>query len=152
MKTKFAETLAPAPPDFARVKRFTRKRHEIDPMPGAPAVPADYFRSEPKKRSAKDMTTFNLVVLLVVTGVVIVAYISNILMVDSIMNNISGLRKEEVALSQERENLRAEINMLSSYTRIQKEAERLKLLHARQQPYSLLVTGLPVHDISSAGE
>jgi len=118
-------------------------------MTGTGAIPADYVRPESKRRTGKDMTTFNVVVLLVVTGVVIVAYISNIIMVDSLMDRISALQKEEVVLSQERENLRAEINMLSSYTRIQKEAERLKLLHARQQPYSLLVPGLPVHETAA---
>jgi cell division protein FtsL len=114
------------------------------------AIPAAYLRPASKRRGAKDLTTLNLVVLLIVTGVVITAYISNIIMVDSLMGTIAGLQKNEAALSQERENLRAEINMLSSYTRIQKEAERLDLVHARQQPYSLLVPGLPVHAMDDA--
>jgi hypothetical protein len=115
-------------------------------------IPAEYIRSEPKSQRMKDLTTFNIVVLLVVTGVVITAYISNIVLVDSLVSRISGIQKVEVALTQERENLRAEINMLSSYTRIQKEAERLNLTHARQQPYSLLVPGLPTHDPGTSAE
>ena len=50
---------------------------------------------------------------------------------------------EETALAQTRENLRAEINMLSSYGRIQTIAARdLGLVHAPQQPYSLTVFGI----------
>ena len=109
-------------------------------------VPDGFVRSESGTRKSKDMTTFNVVVLLVIAGCVITAYISNIVMVDSVMSRIASMQKEEVALTQERENLRAEINMLSSYTRIQREAERLKLVHARQQPYSLIVPGLPTNE------
>jgi cell division protein FtsL len=91
-------------------------------------------------RRRRDLTTFNIMLLLAVAAVVITAYISNIIKVDTLTVSITAAEKDEQVLVRERETLRAEINMLSSYTRIQKEAaETLKLVHPRQQPFSLTV-------------
>jgi cell division protein FtsL len=90
------------------------------------------------------MTTFNIVLLLVVAAVVVTAYISNTFKVDKLMIRISGLEKEEQALLQEQENLRAEINILSSYDNIYRRAvDELHLVQSGRQPYQLVVKNLP---------
>lgn len=103
-----------------------------------------YEQYVPRGRKPKELTTFSIVMLLIVAAVVITGYISNIVRVDQLMMDITATMKEEQALQQQRESLRAEINMLSSYGRIQKiAAEELGLVHATQQPYSLMVYDLP---------
>ncbi len=85
-----------------------------------------------------EFTTFNIITLLVIATLIVTAYISNVITVDSLMAEATKLEQTESKLIQERENLRADINMLTSYNRIQKIAtEKLGLVHATQQPYTL---------------
>ncbi len=107
-------------------------------------APLDYVQSAPaRKRRTRGLTTFNIVAVLILFAVLVVVYISNVVTVDSLMMEQIGLEREEQLLLQERETLRAEINMLSSYNRIQAIAtEELGLVHANQQPYSLTVFGM----------
>jgi cell division protein FtsL len=106
--------------------------------------PLDYVQAAtPRKRRVKGLTTFNIVLVLIAFAVLITFYISNVVTVDSLMVEQIELQKTEQMLLQERENLRAEINQLSSYNRIQRIAvEDLGLVHANQQPYSLTVYGI----------
>ncbi len=110
----------------------------------SPDVPFDYVQAAaPRRRRVKGLTTFNIVVMLMVFAMLITFYISNVVAVDSLMVKQIELEKAEQMLLQERENLRAEINQLSSYNRIQRIAvEDLGLVHANQQPYSLTVFGI----------
>ncbi len=107
-------------------------------------APLDYVQAAPSRtRRARGLTTFNIVAVLILFAVLVVVYISNVVTVDSLMMEQIGLEREEQLLLQERETLRAEINMLSSYNRIQAIAtEELGLVHANQQPYSLTVFGM----------
>jgi len=107
-------------------------------------VPLDYEQAAPaRSRRGRGLTTFNIVAMLIFFAVLLVVYISNVVTVDSLMMQQIELEREEQLLLQERENLRGEINMLSSYNRIQKIAtETLGLVHADQQPYSLTVYGV----------
>ncbi|MBE0643452.1 MAG: cell division protein FtsL [Bacteroidetes bacterium] len=104
----------------------------------------DYVQAAaPRTRRMRGLTTFNIVIVLILFAVLVVVYISNVVTVDSLMMEQIGLEREEQLLLQERETLRAEINMLSSYNRIQAIAtEELGLVHANQQPYSLTVFGM----------
>jgi cell division protein FtsL len=107
-------------------------------------LPLDAEQRVPRRRSARELTTFNIVLLLIVAAIVITAYISNIIKVDALTSELVAIEKEQTLLIQQRENLRAELNMLSSYNRIQKIAtEQIGLVHAPQQPFSLTVFGLP---------
>ena len=157
MKTKYVEIQEPAAPAFAQVRRFTRNR--VQPAisaisrgarGGAAAfgetageLPLDYAQATPaRRRRLRGLTTFNIVMVLILFAVLVTVYISNVVTVDSLMIEQIELQREEQLLLQDRETLRAEINMLSSYNRIQKIAtEELGLLHANQQPYSLTVYG-----------
>lgn len=152
MRTKYVEIQEPAAPAFAQVKRFTRRRMQpaFDALSqgirtqGAPSgISLDYEQAAPvRTRRIKGLTTFNIVLVLIVFAVLVVVYISNVIAVDGLMMDQIGLEREEQLLLQERETLRAEINMLSSYNRIQAIAtQELGLVHANQQPYSLTVFG-----------
>jgi cell division protein FtsL len=117
----------------------------MDPVLAAAShdVALDYVQAAPRPRRSRGLTTFTLVMLLVGFAVLITLYISNVVAVDGLMMQHIDVEKVELQLLQERENLRAEINMLSSYNRVQHIAvERLGLVHANQQPYSLTVYGI----------
>lgn len=153
MKSKYVEIQEPEAPAFAQVRRFTRRR--MAPAfgvlsraaaggvssAGTQDVPLDYIQAAPpRRRRLRRLTTFNIVAMLIVFAVLVTVYISNIVIVDGLMMQQIELERQEQLLLQERETLRAEINMLSSYNRIQKIAtEELGLVHANQQPYSLTV-------------
>lgn len=135
---------------FERVKRFTRKKLQLTSEPAKTDFRDTTAAVLVRTRRTKDLTTFNIVLLLIVSAVVITSYISNIVKVDTLMMDITAFHKEEAQLMQTRENLRAEINMLSSYNRIQKIAtEELGLIHATQQPFSLTVYGIPAPEKQS---
>jgi cell division protein FtsL len=157
MKTKYVEIQEPAAPAFAQVRRFTRRR--MQPAlsaisrgargnaaafgDAAADVPLEYMQAAaPRRRRMRGLTTFNIVIVLILFAVLVTVYISNVVAVDNLMIQKIELEREEQLLLQDRETLRAEINMLSSYNRIQKIAtEELGLVHANQQPYSLTVFG-----------
>ena len=133
------------------MKRFTRKSFD------AAAGSLSQLRSESvidqvqaeakRRRRTRELTTFNIVVMLIVSAMLVTFYISNVVEVDQLLSSQITLEKEEQMLLQERENLRAEINMLTSYNRIQKIAvEDLGLVHAGQQPYSLTVYGVQTEE------
>jgi cell division protein FtsL len=135
-------------PVFAQVRRFTRKRTTpaAPPVPGTPEAAPRTVEGRPRVRG-RELTTFHIVMLLIVTAVVVTAYISNIVKVDALTADYTGLEREEARLVQTRENLRAEINMLSSYSRVQEIATaRLHLVHAPQQPVALVVPGIEATD------
>ncbi|MBN1449083.1 MAG: cell division protein FtsL [Bacteroidetes bacterium] len=127
------------------MKRFTRKRLQPTLSALAQDVPLEYVQAAPRRRRLKGLTTFNIVMMLIAFAVLITFYISNVVMVDSLMMEAIELDRQEQILLQERENLRAEINTLASYSRIQRIAvEDLGLVHANQQPFSLTVFNLAV--------
>jgi cell division protein FtsL len=136
---------------FAPVKKFMRDRM----VPSGPGigreVALDYEQAAPRRRRRiTGLTTFNIVMLLVGFAVLVTVFISNVVAVDGLMVRQIELEREEQLLLLQRENLRAEINMLGSYNRVQKIAvEQLGLTHAPQQPYALTVYGLtpkePLH-------
>lgn len=143
-----------------RVKRFTRKRlpafsgqQAADLQAGSSAVRdssavrgssavRDSSVVRTSARRSKELTTFNIIMLLVVAALVFTAYISNIITVDRLSVTMTDLERREQQQLRRREALRAEINILSSYTRIQREAGALDLVHATHQPFSLAVPGL----------
>lgn len=140
---RYVEISEPEAPVYAQPKRFTRKR--MDPVLAAASqdVALDYVQAAPRRSRSRGLTTFTLVMMLVGFAVLITLYISNVVAVDGLMMQQIDVEKVELQLLQERENLRAEINMLSSYNRVQHIAvERLGLVHANQQPYSLTVYGV----------
>ena len=128
-------------PVFERDKRFTRKARNTPEPPQA--LGEDFVHTPRDSGRQRELTTLNIVLLLAISAIVVTAYIANTVMVDNLMRSITSLDQETALMLQKRESLRAEINYLSSSTRIQRIAmEKLQLEHARQQPYSLTVFGL----------
>jgi cell division protein FtsL len=143
MRTKYVEIPEPEAPAFAQLKRFTHKRPQPSLQTPRQDMPLDFVQAAPRRRRVKGLTTFNIVMMLIVCAVLITVYISNVVAVDGLMVEQIELQKKEQLLFQERENLRAEINQLTSYNRIQRIAvEDLGLEHANNQPYSLTVFGI----------
>lgn len=137
---RYFETQGPEVPVLERRKK-SRKDHDAFPRYTDQELDPDYQRAhEGAGKSRLELSTFNIVILLVIAALVITAYISNIITVDRMMLEVTKLEREETRLLQQRENLRAEINMLSSYNRVQKIAsEKLGLVHSKQQPYTLSI-------------
>lgn len=106
-------------------------------------IPLTPAQDPPRAKKKKELTTFNIVMLMIFSAVVVVTYIHNVVSVDRLLMEITTFEKREADLKQQSERLRASINMLSSYTRIQDIAlNQLKLIHNRQQPLSLNVYGI----------
>jgi cell division protein FtsL len=107
-------------------------------------VALDFEQAAPRRRHRfTGLTTGGIVLLLAAFSVLVTYFISNVVAVDGLMVRQIELEREEQQLLLRRENLRAEINMLSSYNRVQKIAvEELGLTHAPQQPYALTVYGI----------
>lgn len=138
---RYAEIQDRAVPVFERDRKSTRS--------GAASFTAgrqvDDFVHTPRQAARhRELTTLNIVLLLAISAIVVTAYIANTVMVDNLMRSITTADREMGLLLQQRESLRAEINYLSSSTRVQKIAvNELQLVHSQQQPYSLIVFGLP---------
>ena len=117
--------------------RQTRLERQLEiPLPPVSTMPE-------KAKKSPQLTTFGIVMLLVFSAIVVVAYINNVITVDRLLLDIRKLEKQEMDLKQENERIRASMNMLSSYTRIQKIAfDQLGLVHSGQQPSSLYVKDL----------
>lgn len=106
-------------------------------------IPLQQAQAPPTEKKKRELTTFNIVMLLIFSAAVVVGYIGNVIAVDRLLVDIRRLEKQEAELKLEGERIRASINMLASYTRIQKIAMmQLGLVHSGQQPSSLNVYGL----------
>ncbi|MDH7515555.1 MAG: cell division protein FtsL [Bacteroidota bacterium] len=120
-------------------------------MPDASDSTIPWSRAVPHgkaDRQGTDRGTFTaaeIVFLLAVTALLVVGYISNTVMVDASMRTVTRLDREIQVLVQQREALRAEINYLASYTRVERIArQHLGMIHAPRQPISLRVHDLPL--------
>jgi cell division protein FtsL len=108
-------------------------------------------RAQEAKKPRKEITTFTIVMILVAASVLVVIYIGNVVAVDRLVSEIAVLERREAELKQQGENIRASINVLSSYMRIKRIAtDSLHLQHSGQQPLTLNVPGLPAADREAA--
>lgn len=141
MKTRYAEIPAPAAPAFERVRSFTRSA-AADRRAARPGIAEDYVHTPHAKSRGRELPTLGIVGVLMISALVVAAYISNTVTVDNLMRTITTRDRDVQQLVQQREALRAELNLLTSSTRIQKIAtEELGLVHSRMQPFSLEVPG-----------
>ncbi|HOV98360.1 MAG TPA: septum formation initiator family protein [Bacteroidota bacterium] len=99
-------------------------------------------QSLPKNRKAtkRKVSTFSLVLILVGTAVVVVFYISNVLSVNHLMRQINACQVKHQQMVDEQELLRAQVNKLSSFERIQKIGEyQLGLTFPKESPIPLQI-------------
>lgn len=121
-----------------------RKLHKAPAQPGRIGTQLDLPLGPPRtpevRKPRKEVTTFTIVMILVFASVLVVTYISNVVAVDRLVSEIAALEKREKDLTQQGENIRASINVLSSYMRINRIAsDSLGLQHSGQQPLTLSV-------------
>ena len=141
MKTKYAEIPEPAAHVFGRV----RNSMHSGTMPRASssgALADDYVHTPQAKSRSRELPTIGMIGVLVIAALVVAAYINNTVTVDNLMRTMTRKEKELQSLVQQREAVRAELNLLTSSTRIQAIAtQQLRLEHSKIQPFSLEVTG-----------
>ena len=96
----------------------------------------------------RKISTFNLMLLLVGTAVVIVLYISDIIAVGQLMNEINLLRQREERLLTDQEILRAHVNRLAGSERIRAAAEgQLGLKVPTESPVWIQIDQDPVSEL-----
>jgi cell division protein FtsB len=120
-------TASPPAPAF-REKRYIYNGERQNTVTGY-AVRAN------KPATRRRVSPFNLIVALLITGTVIVMYISSIITVNGIAANIGTLQTRYQRLLDSNAALQAELNRKSSRDRISPIArEQLGMLDAREQP------------------
>jgi hypothetical protein len=124
------------------VKRFTHKR--LKALKDSTGQRAGSIRMQPAVRShKKELTTFNIILLLVVAAAVLVGYVSNVMIVNHLGIKIHRCEETEKILLLEKENLQADLQGLCNRTRIESYAtSRLGLIPADHRPQVLYVPGL----------
>jgi cell division protein FtsB len=122
------------------------------PVPREPDTPSDLsLPSKNRKFARRRVSPFNIIVALMATAAAIVLYISNIIAVDQLVNDI---HKQEVQLQKllnEQEVLLARTSQMSSLEHIRKRAEdELGLRNPTQAPAELQVDPQKVRDVQEA--
>ena len=114
----------------------------LGPQPPAPAAPRSPDPLPPlrnRKTVTRKVSPFSIMVMLIAAAVGIVLYISNIIAVNQLLNDVNALENEHRQILMEQEILRAQINRLASLERIQEKAEELGLTSLREPPVWLTV-------------
>ncbi|HWP82463.1 MAG TPA: FtsL-like putative cell division protein [Bacteroidota bacterium] len=109
---------------------------------------ADVYTPRNRKIVRRKVSPFNAVLLLFATAIAIVIYISNIIAVDQLMNEINALQNQHQQILMEQEILKARINRLSSLERIRQMAEgELQLRNPKHPPEILPVDHEKIREI-----
>lgn len=123
-------------------------------MPPPPAMDEPTGISQPlknRKITQRKVSPFNIILILMGVAAASVLYISNIIAVDQLMNDI---HKEEVKLQRilnEQEMLKARINQMSSMERVRKKAEEeLGLQNPKEAPAWIDVDHDKVRNVEDA--
>ena len=85
--------------------------------------PGTYSPPSNRRYTTRKVSPFNIIMVLMGTAVAIVLYISNIIAVDTLVNDIHKSDVRLQTILSEQEVLRARINQMSSLERIRKRAE-----------------------------
>ncbi|MEX2115362.1 MAG: FtsL-like putative cell division protein [Bacteroidota bacterium] len=113
----------------------------LGPQPPEPAPPSQNPLPPLRNRKTvhRKVSPFSIMIMLIVAAVGIVLYISNIIAVNQLLNDVNALETEHRQILMEQEILRAQINRLASLERIQEKAEELGLKSLREPPVWLNV-------------
>lgn len=118
-----------------------------------PEVEAQGFVVPPRNRkiAKRNVSTFNIILMLFGVATVIVLYISNIIAVDRLMMEINSLQQQHSRILSEQELLKAEVNRLSSLERINRKAtEELGLVNPKESPVWMNVDREKIREIEEA--
>lgn len=122
------------------------------PAPPEPDAPAGaYLPPKSRKVARRRVSPFNIILALMITAAAIVFYISNIIAVNQLANDIHKQELRLQDLLNEQEVLRAKMSQMSSLERIRKRAEEeLGLQNPTQAPAELQLHPEKVREVQEA--
>jgi cell division protein FtsL len=122
------------------------------PVPPQPDAAAGvYPPPKDRKVASRRVSPFNIIAALMVTAAAIVLYISNIIAVNQLVNDIHKQEMRLQDLLNEQQVLRAKSSQMSSLERIRKRAEdELGLRNPTQAPAELQVDPEKVREVQEA--
>lgn len=133
-----AETLEAKPGSGVARLPDLPSRPDIYPGTGGSWSPDLMATSLPLQRSKRitrrKVSPFTIVLMLLGAAIAIVLYISNIIAVSQLMNEINALETQHRRILMEQEILKAQINKMASLERIQELAEKDLGLKTPQEP------------------
>jgi cell division protein FtsL len=118
----------------------------------SPSSPDDFARLAEGARNGKirrrKVSPFNLMLMLIGSAIAIVLYISNVIAVQQLVQEVGALRTRYQQILNEQEVLKAQINRMSSLERIRKMAEDdLGLRNPKDTPRWIQIDGEKVREI-----
>jgi cell division protein FtsB len=111
-----------------------------------PMVPGSRNRKIVRRRTSP----FSIILLLLGAAVAIVLYISNIIAVNQLLNEVNALQTQYEQITMRQEALRAQINRMASLERIQEKARELDLKNPSKSPVWLQIDEQKVKDLEEA--
>jgi cell division protein FtsL len=124
-----------------QIDRFPELRSRPDIYPGTPEPSMSRLSiSGPtgqrnRRVVRRRVSPFTVVILLMCAAVAIVLYISNIIAVDQLLNEVNSLETRHKQILMEQEILKAQINKMAGLERIQELAEKdLGLVTPKEPP------------------
>jgi hypothetical protein len=131
------------PRPLLRERRYIYNGERRTPMPGYAIRP-----NRPAVR--RKFSTFNLILALFATGIAIVLYVNNIIVVNQLTYDVSQYRAKYDSLMNTNAALRADLSRKSALERIGGVAsQELKLKHPAEQPTLFEVDHKMVEQLSS---
>ena len=144
-KSPRQSTVIPPPESPARPDVYPGNMplgHSID-FP-SPAYPGSRNRRLIRRRTSP----FSIILILLGAAIAIVLYISNIIAVNQLLNDINALQAQYDRITMEQEVLRAQINKMASLERIQEKAQQeLNLKNPSESPIWLQIDQEKVKNI-----
>jgi len=116
-------------------------------------TPSGLLLQRSKRIVRRKVSPFTVVLMLMGAAVMIVLYISNIIAVDQLMNEINSMETQHRRILMEQEILKAQINKMASLERIQEFAEKdLALTTPKEPPVWLSIDEERLKQIQEASQ
>lgn len=104
-----------------------------------------------RKSTRRTFSTFNLMLMLVGSAIIIVLYISNVIKVSQLLAEINKLEAQHRRMTMEQEFLRAQVNRMSSLERVRKMSEeQLGLKNPKDPPVWIKVDEEKIRAVEDA--
>ncbi len=108
------------------------------------------YAMRPNRRAVRrKLSTFNLIALLLMSGLVIVVYVNNVIAINRLSTRIGELEKTLLEVQNRNEMLRAEVSKKAGRERIGTIAgEQLGLIHAKEPPVPIGIDEEKHHELT----
>ncbi|MBI3006213.1 MAG: hypothetical protein HYY49_12480 [Ignavibacteriales bacterium] len=104
-----------------------------------------------RKATRRKFSTFNLMLILIGSAIIIVLYISNVIKVSQLLAEVNALEMRHRRISMEQELLRAQVNRLSALERVRKlSEEQLGLKNPKNPPVWIKVDEEKIRSVEEA--